>query len=383
MIKRMITLVFIELYVVAFSALVFVLVKLRKARRTFLFTRPPRITSSDQLPSVSVCIPARNETHAMSECLESVLASDYPKLEAIVLDDHSSDNTSHIIRAFAHAGVRFVEGDELPDDWLGKNFSLQTLANEASGRIILFMDVDARLERESIRLMVEDMLFENRKMLAVIPQRNDTYRASSWLSTLRYFWELVLNSRTIPGVSSAAWMIDRHVLIDELGGFGEWRDEVQPESHIAAELTKTDEYQLVVSTPALGVNFEKKWASQIETSRRLLLPRFGNSVTSVLLGASLSCTVIMTQIIIIVAILERSWIMLGAEVLLGGMAMIAFAQYYRMTLRSRWLLALFLSPYIVWQELYLLLSSVIGYKRGTITWKGRVVKRPTRKRTLL
>lgn len=374
---------FIELYVVAFSALVFVLVKLRKARRTFLFTRPPRITSSDQLPSVSVCIPARNETHAMSECLESVLASDYPKLEAIVLDDHSSDNTSHIIRAFAHAGVRFVEGDELPDDWLGKNFSLQTLANEASGRIILFMDVDARLERESIRLMVEDMLFENRKMLAVIPQRNDTYRASSWLSTLRYFWELVLNSRTIPGVSSAAWMIDRHVLIDELGGFGEWRDEVQPESHIAAELTKTDEYQLVVSTPALGVNFEKKWASQIETSRRLLLPRFGNSVTSVLLGASLSCTVIMTQIVIIVAILERSWIMLGVEALLGGMAVIVFAQYYRMTLRSRWPLALFLSPYIVWQELYLLLSSVVGYKRGTITWKGRVVKRPTRKRTLL
>jgi chlorobactene glucosyltransferase len=379
----MITLVFIELYVVAFSALVFVLVKLRKARRTFLFTRPPRITSSDQLPSVSVCIPARNETHAMSECLESVLASDYPKLEAIVLDDHSSDNTSHIIRAFAHAGVRFVEGDELPDDWLGKNFSLQTLANEASGKIILFMDVDTRLERESIRLMVEDMLFENRKMLAVIPQRNDTYRASSWLSTLRYFWELVLNSRTIPGVSSAAWMIDRHVLIDELGGFGEWRDEVQPESHIAAELTKTDEYQLVVSTPALGVNFEKKWASQIETSRRLLLPRFGNSVTSVLLGASLSCTVIMTQIIIIVAILERSWIMLGVEALLGGMAVIVFAQYYRMTLRSRWPLALFLSPYIVWQELYLLLSSVVGYKRGTITWKGRVVKRPTRKRTLL
>ncbi|NCC20167.1 glycosyltransferase [Candidatus Saccharibacteria bacterium] len=383
MIKRMITLVFIELYVVAFSALVFVLVKLRKARRTFLFTRPPRITSSDQLPSVSVCIPARNETHAMSECLESVLASDYPKLEAIVLDDHSSDNTSHIIRAFAHAGVRFVEGDELPDDWLGKNFSLQTLANEASGKIILFMDVDTRLERESIRLMVEDMLFENRKMLAVIPQRNDTYRASSWLSTLRYFWELVLNSRTIPGVSSAAWMIDRHVLIDELGGFGEWRDEVQPESHIAAELTKTDEYQLVVSTPALGVNFEKKWASQIETSRRLLLPRFGNSVTSVLLGASLSCTVIMTQIVIIVAILERSWIMLGVEALLGGMAVIVFAQYYRMTLRSRWPLALFLSPYIVWQELYLLLSSVVGYKRGTITWKGRVVKRPTRKRTLL
>lgn len=383
MIERMITLVFIELYVVAFTALVFVLIKLHKARRKFLFTRPPRITSSDQLPSVSVCIPARNETHAMSECLESILASDYPKLEIIVLDDHSTDNTSHIIRAFAHAGVRFVEGSELPADWLGKNFSLQTLAREASGKLVLFLDVDTRLSRESIRLMVEDTLFENRKMMSVIPRRNDTYRPSAWLSTLRYFWEIVLNSKTIPGVSSAAWMIDRHVLMDELGGFGEWRDEVQPESHIAAELVKTGEYQLVISNSPLGIHFEKKWSSQIETSRRLLLPRFGNSVTSVLLGTSLLCTVVMAQIIIVVAIIEQSWAMLGAEILLASMALVAFAQYYRMTLRNRWLLALILSPYIVWQELYLLLSSAIGYKRGTITWKGRIVRRPTRKRTLL
>ena len=32
------------------------------------------------LPSVSVCIPARNETHAMTECLEKIIASTYPKL---------------------------------------------------------------------------------------------------------------------------------------------------------------------------------------------------------------------------------------------------------------------------------------------------------------
>ena len=44
-----------------------------------------------ELPSVSVCIPARNETHAMTECLERVLASDYEKLEIIAEDSDKND----------------------------------------------------------------------------------------------------------------------------------------------------------------------------------------------------------------------------------------------------------------------------------------------------
>ena len=46
---------------------------------------------------------------------------------------------------------------------------------------------------------------------------------------------------------------------------------MQPESHIAREVTKTGGYGLVISTSELGVYYEKKWSSQIETGRRLLL----------------------------------------------------------------------------------------------------------------
>lgn len=379
----MITLIFIELYVVALVTLVFVLVKMLRARKRFLY-KSPTVTADDyDYPAVSVCIPARNETNAMTECLERVLASDYPKLEIIVLDDNSSDNTSHIIRAFAHSGVRFVQGDELPSDWLGKNFSLQNLARESSGSLVLFMDVDTRLEPRSIRLMVEKMIAEKAKMISVIPQRYDTSRSSAWLSTLRYFWELVLHSQSIPGVSSSAWLIDRQMLIDELGGFNEWRDEVQPESHIAGELSRADEYRLIFSTPELGVHYEKKWTSQIETSRRLLLPRFGNSITSVLLGAGLVCSVILVQVVSIVSVVEKSWLMVGAQALLAVLTCTSLVIYYRMALRTKWLLGVLVSPYIIWQELVLLMASAVGYKGGTITWKGRVVQRPTRKRTLM
>ena len=381
--RLMLSLIFIELYIAGFCSLLFVLIKLCEAWRKYRFKTPVKFDSSESLPSVSVCISARNEMHAMTECLESVLASDYPKLEIIVLDDDSSDNTSHIIRAFAHAGVRFVEGSSLPEEWLGRNFSLQALADEASGKLVLFLDVDTRLEGNSISDMVKFMQVEKIKMLSVVPQRYDSFRSSAWLSTLRYFWEIVLSSRRMPGVSSSAWLIDRHTLTDDLDGFRKWSNEVQPESHIASELVKTDEYAFRISTPALGLGYEKKWSSQVEASRRLLLPRFGNSITSLLLAASLAAYVVLSQVILALSIVEQSWPLAVLQIILGLMALMIFTIYYKLILVRGWIIGVIVSPYIVWQELILLVASAIGYKRGTITWKGRPVRRSNIKRSLL
>ena len=115
---------------------VMVLYKLVRVFRFLSFSlRSQKIV--DEIPSVSVCIAARNETHAMTQCLERVIATDYPKLEIIVLDDGSRDDTSILIKSFAHAGVRFVEGKTLQDGWLGKNYAQYTLAKEASGKIVV------------------------------------------------------------------------------------------------------------------------------------------------------------------------------------------------------------------------------------------------------
>lgn len=108
--------------------------------RSLKRTAVPKLTEvSTTGPSVSVCIPARNETHAMTQCLERVLASDYEKLEVIVFDDNSADDTSVLVKSFAHAGVRFIPGKKLPEGWLGKNHALEVLAQEASGTYIIFL----------------------------------------------------------------------------------------------------------------------------------------------------------------------------------------------------------------------------------------------------
>ena len=122
----MLEFIVITINIFALSASAVAIYQLFKASRLFITHTRPKVEST-ALPSVTVCIPARNEDHALTDCLHKVLASDYEKLEIIVVDDNSVDNTSVLIKSFAHAGVRFVAGSELPEGWLGKNHSLQML----------------------------------------------------------------------------------------------------------------------------------------------------------------------------------------------------------------------------------------------------------------
>jgi cellulose synthase/poly-beta-1,6-N-acetylglucosamine synthase-like glycosyltransferase len=52
-------------------------------------------------PKVSVLVPARNEAVNLPRLLPSLLGQDYPNLEIILLDDHSTDNTLQVAQAHA------------------------------------------------------------------------------------------------------------------------------------------------------------------------------------------------------------------------------------------------------------------------------------------
>ena len=64
---------------------------------------------SDKLPSVSVVIPNWNGASHLPDCLDSVLAVDYPegKLEVIVVDNGSTDHSRDLI-ATDYPSVRVV-----------------------------------------------------------------------------------------------------------------------------------------------------------------------------------------------------------------------------------------------------------------------------------
>lgn len=325
------------------------------------------------MPSVSVCIPARNETHAMTECLERVIASTYPKLEIIVLDDSSGDNTSVLIKSFAHAGVRFVEGSPLPEGWLGKNNALQGLLDEASGTYILFMDVDTTIEPDTIQQLVAYALQEKATMVSVLPRRKDNWRMSVLFGTLRYYLELIMHRKSSPAASSSAWLIERRSLIDEVGGIASVRTAVQPEARIAAFYSMTSRYRFIIGTQLLGVSYDKRWKSQIDTSIRLLYPVIGGRVWAAVL-ALITFMLLIQPIVSLLATVVTGWTLIQ---IVAVWQLVVFGALYGLYLSrvwdSAWWFGMLLWPVIIVQEFVVFCVSLNRYINGTVQWKGRPV----------
>lgn len=116
-----------------------------RARSSDLNTSNPGATVAG--PFLSVLIPARNEAEAIVPALHSILADPNPRLEVLVLDDHSTDATaSQVLRvAAADPRVRLVTGKRLPEGWCGKQHACWQLAQAAQGELLVFLDADVRL----------------------------------------------------------------------------------------------------------------------------------------------------------------------------------------------------------------------------------------------
>lgn len=113
--------------------------------------------------SVSIIVPARNEERSIRSCVESICASDHPDFEVIVVDDRSEDATLELARGIPPNQARSivaVEGQELPEGWLGKPWACAQGARVATGDLLLFTDADTvhapELLRRAIAGMVED-----------------------------------------------------------------------------------------------------------------------------------------------------------------------------------------------------------------------------------
>jgi glycosyltransferase involved in cell wall biosynthesis len=122
-------------------------------------------------PLLSVVVPARDEEADIENCLRSILASDYPHLELIAVNDRSADQTSAIIDRIVKqdSRVRPVHIETLPDGWLGKNHALQTGADLAQGEYLLFTDGDILFEPDCLKRAANFMRESEVDHLALIP----------------------------------------------------------------------------------------------------------------------------------------------------------------------------------------------------------------------
>lgn len=100
-------------------------------------------------PLVSIIIPCWNGANYVSDAIESALAQTYPKVEVIVIDDGSTDDTPAILQSF-YGRIRW-ESTLNRGACAARNRGLEL----AKGEFIQFLDVDDLLHADKIAKQLE------------------------------------------------------------------------------------------------------------------------------------------------------------------------------------------------------------------------------------
>ncbi len=143
----------------------------QSARWGTVFNQP----EPEELIELTVVVPARNEEDCLGTCLESLVAQseDVFKLgrdwELIVVDDHSTDRTAEIARAFE--SVTVVKAGKLESGWTGKANAIWTAAKGARGRWLLFTDADTLHEPGDLRRAMHEAVRHKVGMLSYSPRQ--------------------------------------------------------------------------------------------------------------------------------------------------------------------------------------------------------------------
>lgn len=117
----------------------------RHARRR----RDPDAWGPPVTEPVSVVVPCYNERECVEKTLRSLVRSDHPAIEVIVVDDGSTDGTADLVEELALPGVRLIRQ---PNG--GKPAALNTGIAAARHELIVMVDGDTIFEPDSIRRLV-------------------------------------------------------------------------------------------------------------------------------------------------------------------------------------------------------------------------------------
>ena len=104
-------------------------------------------TPDATLPLVSVVIPCYNSARFLGEAIDSVLQQTYPRIEIILVDDGSTDETARIARSYP---VRYIYQTNR-----GISAARNTGIAHTQGKYVLFLDHDDRLLPMGVETGVE------------------------------------------------------------------------------------------------------------------------------------------------------------------------------------------------------------------------------------
>lgn len=185
----------------------------------------------DEYPMVSILVPAHNEAKVIGKTVESLLLLNYPKdkMELIVINDNSSDNSKDILEGiknkYNNYNFTIINTDNLTGG-KGKSNALNIGYTISKGEFIAVYDADNTPDRNALRYLIQTIVLDD-ELGAVIGKFRTRNKNKNLLTkfinieTLSFQWMSqagrweLFNLCTIPGTN----FILRKSIIEEIGGW--------------------------------------------------------------------------------------------------------------------------------------------------------------------
>ncbi len=108
-----------------------------------------------RVPTVAIIVPCFNEEKTVGGTLESLLALSYPKdkLEILVVDDGSKDNTYAIASQFSSDRVKVFQKENG-----GKHSAMNFALNKTTAEVIGCLDADSFVERDALTASIKQLV---------------------------------------------------------------------------------------------------------------------------------------------------------------------------------------------------------------------------------
>jgi glycosyltransferase involved in cell wall biosynthesis len=342
---------------------------------------PPRTTLR---PELSIVIPARNEEGCLGRCLRSLTADPFWRdpdqawrLEIIVVNDESTDNTRRIAESFDR--VHVLDAGPLPPGWCGKQHACQVGADAALGDWLLFTDADTLHRSGGVWVAVSEARKLDADLLSYSPQQEVHGFAERAVMPL-IFADLAASFKprqiSDPASPAAAangqFLLVRRAVYDRIGGHAAVAGDLLEDVAIARRVKQAGgKLQFRFGGEIVTTRMYRGWNEMREGWAKNLALLFSNPVA---LAAKRSLEFLVSTVALLTAAFASA---VGARPLAGialMVAVVAFCIFFVRVERAHadWLSTMLFAPLGTPLFVYLLLRSTWLHRSGSlISWKGR------------
>lgn len=277
-------------------------------------------------PKVTIVIPAFNEEKGIAGTIESALNINYPKnkLEIIVVDDGSKDDTYKIACGFKNRGIMVLTK---PNG--GKGAALNLGISKSHGEFIVTMDADnTHVNRDALKNMMAH--FNNLNVMCVAPVMV-VYNPKGFFQRIQHieyllgvFLRKAFSAMNAIHVTPGAFSVYRKKFFDKYGGFDEHNLtedlemalRIQFNNYIISNSTEAVIYTVTPDNFIALMKQRRRWYAGLFNNlmnyRKLFSSKFGSMGVIVLPAAIIS---VLLTLILVPYLLIKSLIDLQKEIL--------------------------------------------------------------------